>query len=586
MRFKRKALGLASVAVTGALLLAGCTGTGGTTSPSGGSGSSAAGFNGAVDNVVNPSTKTGGTLKLLSANDCDSWDPARTYYGWCLNMQRVMSRTLVNYSKVNGTEFTLAPDLATDMGTHNDDYTQWKYTLQDGLKYSDGETIKAEDIKYAIERMYAQDVITGGPTFYFTEIIDAPSSYKGPYSGKSLPDSAVAVSGNTITFNLKKPFADFNYLLALPTSAPVPEDKDTGATYTRNPVSSGPFQIENYTPQKSITFTRNKNWDQATDKIRKPLADEIDLTINSNTDDIDNQLASGDADARMEAAVGPAFRAKIYSDENLKKNADDPGGPTTRYIAIASSVPPLDNVHCRRAVQYAVNKASWLQIRGGSASGQVAGSATPPGIPGYDPSYVPYPSGTNNTGNIAKAKEELAACGQPDGFTTKYAYSTPDATNGKSFQNIQDSLAKVGIKVSPATTSAENYYSTFIGSPSNVKKQGLGLMAAGWGADFPTLYGFYQNIVNGSTIRDPGTSNYASIDDSTVNKILDDTGAPTTTALGTQLNKSLMEGAQFLPMNWDKTLWYRSSRLTNVTSNNALGFGAYDVVNVGTSDGK
>ncbi len=587
MRFKRKALGLASVAVTGALLLAGCSGTGsGTTTPSGGSGSASAGFDAAVNGVVNPSTKTGGTLKLLSANDCDSWDPARTYYGWCLNMQRVMSRTLVNYSKVNGTEFTLAPDLATDMGTHNADYTQWKYTLQDGLKYSDGETIKAEDIKYAIERMYAQDVITGGPTFYFTEIIDAPSSYKGPYDGKSLPDSAVAVSGNTITFNLKKPFADFNYLLALPTSAPVPEDKDTGATYTRNPVSSGPFQIENYTPQKSITFTRNKNWDQASDKIRKPLADGIDLTINSNTEDIDNQLEAGSADARMETAVGPAFRAKIYSDNDLKKNADDPGGPTTRYYSIASSVPPLDNVHCRRAVFYAINKASALQIAGGSAAGQVAGSATPPGIPGYDPSYNPYPSGSDNTGDVAKAKEELAACGQPDGFSTKFAYSTPDATNGKAFANVRDSLAKAGIKVTAATTSAENYYSTFIGSPSNVKKQGLGIMMAGWGADFPTLYGFYQNIVNGATIRDPGTSNYASINDSTVNKILDDTGTPTTTELGTQLNKALMATAQFLPMRWDKTLWYRNSRLTNVTANNALGFGAYDVVNVGTSDGK
>jgi peptide/nickel transport system substrate-binding protein len=581
MRFRRKTLALASVAVAGALLLAGCSSPS-STSPSGGTSSGAKnGFNAAVSAVVNPSTKTGGTMKLLSASDCDSWDPARTYYGFCLNLQRMMSRTLVNYSKVNGTKFTLAPDLATTMGSHNSDYTEFSYTLKSGLKYSDGATITAQDIKYAVERSYATDVITGGPGFYFTQIIDAPKGYAGPYKDGDLPDTAIAVSGNKITFHLNKPFADFNYLLALPTSAPVPKAKDTGAKYTLAPVSSGPFEISSYTPQKSVTFTRNKYWKQSTDTIRKPLAKEIDLTINSNPDDIDNQLAAGEADARVDVSVGTTFQSKIFSSPTLKAQADDPGGPTTRYYAIASSVKPFDNVHCRRAVFYALNKAAALQIAGGSAAGAVAQSATPPGIPGYDPSYDPYPNGKDHTGDLTAAKKELTLCGQPNGFSTKFAYSTPDATNGKAFANVKNSLARVGIKVTAATTSAESYYSTFIGSPSNVKKQGLGIMAAGWGADFPTLYGFYQNIVNGATIKDPGTSNYASINDPTVNKILDDTGTPTTPALGTQLNKALMATAEFLPTRFDKTLWFRSTRLTNVTSNNALGFGAYDVVNAG-----
>ncbi len=584
MRFKRKTLTLAGVAVTGALLLAGCSSNSGSPQQ-GASGSGAtSGFNSAVNAVVNKSTTTGGTMKLLASADCDSWDPARTYYGWCLNMQRVMSRTLVNYTKVNGTKFDLGPDLATDMGTHNSDYTEWTYTLQDGLKYSDGTPITAQDVKYAVERSYATDVITGGPGFYFTGIIKAPASYKGPYGGGGdLPDTAIKVDGQKITFYLSKPFADFNYLLALPTSAPVPKAKDTGAKYTLNPVSSGPFAISAYTPQKSVTFTRNTYWKQSTDKIRKPLAKEIDLTINTNPDDIDNQLAAGDADAKMDATVGTTFQSKIFTQPKLKAQADNPGGPTTRYFAIASSVKPLDNVHCRRAIFYAMNKAAGLQVVGGAAAGVVAQSATPPGIPGYDPSYDPYPNGSDHTGDLAAAKKELQECGQPNGFSTKFTYGTPDQYNGKYFANVKNSLARVGIKVSAATTAAENYYSTFIGSPSNVKKQGFGIMNAGWGADFPTMYGFFQNIVNGSAIKDNGNSNYASINDDTVDKVLDDTGTPTTPALGMQLNKALMETAQFLPMRFDKTLWYRSTRLTNVTCNNALGFGAYDVVNAGVS---
>jgi len=582
MRFKRKTLAMASVAVAGALLLAGCTSAG----KSGSNNSSAAaatGFNAAVDKVINPSTKSGGTLKLLSTDDCDSWDPARTYYGWCLNMQRVFSRTLVNYSKVNGTKFVLSPDLATDMGQHNADYTEWKYTLQDGLKYSDGSAIKAEDIKYAVERMYATDVITGGPGFYFTAIIDAPASYKGPYKSGELPDSAIAVDGNTITFHLKKAFADFNYLLGLPTSAPVPKDKDTGANYTKAPVASGPFQVSAYTPKKSITFTRNKYWTQATDKIRTPHANEIDLTFNSNSDDIDNQLRTGSADARMDTAVNPTFQSQILTQPKLKANADNPAGPTTRYTAIAASVAPFDNIHCRKAVFYAWDKAAGLAVAGGAAAGKIAYSATPPGILGYDPSYNPYPSGKDNTGDVAKAKEELKACGKPNGFATKYAYSTPDVTNGKAFAAVKAALGRVGISVSAATSSASDYYATFVGSPNNVKNQGLGLIAAGWGADFPTPYGMFQNIVNGNAILPQGNSNYASINIPAVNEVLDDTGTPSTQESGAKLNHALMEGAQFLPTRYAADLWYRNPRMTNVTANNALGFGAYDVVNAGVS---
>jgi len=177
MKKKTRVLGLVALVAAGAMALAGCS------SSSGGSSSSGAtpSFNAAVNAVYNPSTKTGGTLKLLATSDCDSWDPARTYYGFCWNLQRLFSRTLIGYSKVNGNKFTLAPDMATNMGTHNADFTSWTYTLKPGLKYSDGSAITVADIKYATSRLFATDVINGGPTFYFTGLIDVPSTYAGPY---------------------------------------------------------------------------------------------------------------------------------------------------------------------------------------------------------------------------------------------------------------------------------------------------------------------------------------------------------------------------------------------------------------------
>ena len=128
------------------------------------------GYNAAANNVVNPSTKTGGTLNLLAGSDCDSWDPANTYYGWCWNMQRLFTRTLVGYTGVNGTQVKLVPDLATALGEHNADFTQWTYTLKSGLKSRTARPITPTDIKYGIERHFATDVINGGPSSYFIEL--------------------------------------------------------------------------------------------------------------------------------------------------------------------------------------------------------------------------------------------------------------------------------------------------------------------------------------------------------------------------------------------------------------------------------
>lgn len=588
MKVKRRAAAF-SILAAGALLLTACTsgGGGGTTTSSAPSASTGVpAFNAAVKGVVNPSTKTGGTLKLLSSSDCDSWDPARTYYGFCWNMQRLFTRQLVGYIGVNNSGFKLAPDLATSLGKHSADNKTWTYTLKPGLKYSNGDPITVKDIKYAVGRIFAVDVINGGPTGYFTNLIDAPSSYKGVYKSGDLPDSAVSTSGDSITFHLKKSFADFDYVVALPTTAPVPYKTEggtgfVGANYTKQPVSSGPFVFSNYTPNKTVTFTRNKYWTQASDTIRKPLANEVDFTIDSNVNDIDAKLKAGTADAKADNVIGTTLQAQVLSNPDLKKNTDDGPGDSLDYLAVPKSV--VTNINCRKAIFYATNKAGLLAVRGGAAAGVVSGSFTPPGIPGHEPSYNPYPTGSDNTGDVAKAKAALVACGKPNGFSTNFAYSTPSESGPKLFQTEKAALARVGITLTQKTAAASVYYSSFAGSPTGVKTQQLGIISAGWGADFPTNFGFYNNIANGASILPTGNSNYSELNDSTVNSILDNTAVKDNQASGVKLNHALMDTAQALPYLWGNYLYYRNPRLTNVTGNFALAFGIYDFVNVGVS---
>jgi peptide/nickel transport system substrate-binding protein len=276
------------------------------------------------------------------------------------------------------------------------------------------------------------------------------------------------------------------------------------------------------------------------------------------------------------------------TEPTLKKYADNPVTGFTRYLVVAQTVPPLNNVHCRMAVFYAINKSDLLTARGGTYGGNIANVMTPPNVPGYDATANPYPVGSDNTGDLTKAKSELAACGHPNGFTTNMAY----VAQGKGitvFEATQQALARVGIKVTSAPGAQSSYYSTYIGSPATIVSKGLGIMQAGWGADFPTGNGFWNSISNGAAILPVGNSNYPSLNDPVINGLLAQGTALTSGSTSSQaeniykqLDNEAMKDAVFLPYVFDKSLYYHNPRLTNLYLNAGIG-NYYDYVNVGVS---
>ena len=588
MAITRRATSIAAVGAVAALALAACGGSSGGSSTSA-SATQGSTFNGAVDGVVNPSDKTGGTLQLIAQGDVDSYDPARTYYAYSWDLQRMFTRSLMGFAPQPGTKGTaVVADLATGPGKANADKTVWTYTLQSGLKFSDGEAITSADIKYAIERLFATDVINGGPSSYYLSLLTPPGGYKGPYADPTGDLSTVKTpDATTIEFDLTKPFADFDSLMALPTAAPVPKSKDTKANYGSNVVASGPFMFKSFTPNKETVWVRNPNWSQATDKIRTPKVDSVTQTIVSNEADGDKRLIAGDVDLWADGGLLPASRPQVIADPQKKMYADNPTTGFTRYISVMQTVAPLTNKACREAIFYAFNKSDYRKIRGGETGGDIANTMTPPLVPGFDASFNPYPDGADNTGDLTLAKQKLTECGQPNGFTIAMAYANA-GVGPQLFASVQANLARVGIKVTGAPADQSSYYSTWIGSPKNIVAKNIGLAIAGWGADFPTPYGFWQSIANGNAIVDPGNSNYPSLNDPAVNDVLDKltkSDASQMQDLGKQLDKAVMGNAVYLPVQFDKTFYYRNPRLTNIYLNGGVG-NYYDYVNIGTNDGK
>lgn len=552
---------------------------GGGSTPTGGGGSSGgAGFNAGLTTVVNPSTKQGGTLKFVHPDDFDSLDPGNTYYAFAWDFDRLFGRTLVTYKDVPGKDgLQLVPDLASALGKSSSDAKTWTYTLRTGVKFEDGTPVTSKDVKYAIERTFALDVLSNGPT-YFQDLL-GDGKYAGPYKDKAGLKSIETPNDQTIVFHLNHPFAEFDFLATLPQTIPVPQAKDTGAKYLEHPIATGPYKVDSYQPGKSLTMSRNPNWSASTDPNRKQLVDSIQVTFKVDANDLDNRLIAGDAD--IDAAgtgVSPAAQAKILSDPNLKKNADNPLTGFLRYAALSNKVKPLDNIHCRKAVIYAADHEAMQTAYGGPTSGDIATTALPPTVLGYQKADV-YGLTTDKNGNIDKAKQELAACGQPNGFKTTIAARANRPKEVAAAEALQQSLSKVGIQTDIQKFPSGQYYSNYAGSTNYAHSHNFGIMFSGWGADWPSGYGFLEQIFDGSAIKSSGNSNLSELNDPAVNQLftqsLSVTDANKRAEIWTQIDQKVMADAAILPVVYEKTLLYRNPEVSNVFVHQAYGMYSY-----------
>jgi peptide/nickel transport system substrate-binding protein len=567
-----------------ALGLSACGG-GSSNSNNGGGGSSSASFNAALEKVYNPSDKKGGVVKMANAGDWDSLDTGETYYGYSWNFARNYSRALVMFKSAPGTgSDELVPDLASALGKASDGGKTWTYTIRKGLKFDDGTPITSKDVAYGVERSTDQVTFHTGPA-YFDGMLNWPSGWKGPYKSKGMDVSSAIETPDdtTIVFHLKSPFAGFDYLAQTPQTAPVPQAKDKGAQYKNSYVSSGPYKFAELQPGKSFKLVRNDQWDPSTDPNRKALPDEFDVSLNVNADDIDNRIMAGDLDVDV-AGTGaqPAALARVLNDPALKANTDNPTLARLWYTSVNPTVKPLDNIHCRNAVMYAMDHVSYQTAYGGPiAGGDLATTILPPLIPGYQ-KFDLFPT-PNNKGDATKAKSELQACGQPNGFSTNISYRTERPKEKATAEAFQQALAKIGIDVTPKGYAQGDYFSSYAGNPPFVVKNNLGLVVNGWGADWNDGFGFLSQITDSRVIRATGGSSNTSVRITEVDTMLDEAQVELDQSKREAdwgaIDKAVMEQAVIYPGVDAKSVLLRSKNLTNVFVNDS--YGMYDYMALG-----
>ncbi|ADB32846.1 extracellular solute-binding protein family 5 [Kribbella flavida DSM 17836] len=576
---------VAALSAVAALALSACGGGAGNDNANG-SGGAKNEFNAALTEVVNPSDKKGGTVKMGHSDTWDSLDPGETYYGYAWNFARLYGRSLLMFKPAPGKASNeLVPDLAEGLGVPSEGGKTWTYKIRKGVKFDDGTEVKAKDVKHAVLRSTDKETFPNGPA-YFEAFLNLPAGYKGPYKSKGVnTDSAISTPDDyTIAFHLKNAFGGFDYLAQLTQTMPVPEAKDTGAKYRNTIVSSGPYKFANLQPDKSFELVRNEQWDQATDPNRKALPDKYEVALKVNADDIDNRIISGDLDIDVSGTgVQPASLSKVLTDPALKAQSDNPTMSRLWYTSINPTVPPLNNVECRKAVQYAMDKTSYQTAYGGAFSGgDLATTIMPPAIPGYE-KFDLYPAGQDNKGDLDKAKQALTACGQPNGFSTNMAYRSDRPREKATAEAFQQALKRVGINLTLKGYPSGDYFSQYAGNPPFVVANKIGLAANGWGADWNDGFGFLSQIVDSRVIRPTGGSSNTSVRIPEVDKMLDAAIAETDTAkrekLWAPIDKRVMEEAVIYPGVYAKSLLLRPKNLSNVFISDA--FNMYDYLSLG-----
>ena len=493
-------LRLAAVVSVGALALAACGG-GSSSSESSAAASGAAGSDGGTK---------GGTITMLT--NAEQWqhvDPQRMYTGADIAFfTGLTTRTLTQYKYAGGEAGTeIVPDMATDLGTPNEDATQWTFTIRDGVSFEDGTPVTCADLKYGISRTFATDVITDGPT-YAISYLDIPkgedgtSVYKGPYttegSDTAAFDAAVQCSedNKTITFNLNRSVADFNYTVTLPAFSPVPQAKDTGETYDDAVVATGPYKITEYTKGQKMVLDRNENWDPASDDYHPAYPDQVIVEFAQDPAAIDQRLIADAPEDQATIAYGnlqPENLATVFSsgDPRFEGRTFNDFDPYVRYTAINTQKVP--NLKHRQAIVAAMNNAQYIAARGGDFAGDRADGVVKPNLPAdYAPTGLwddMYGEAIPVEGNVELAKKLIEESGEP---MPELTYQFPNnPVDEKIAAAIQSSMAAAGITVAIEPIEPGQYYGVVF-DPEQAKE----LMRSGWAPDWlnastvlPELFG-------------------------------------------------------------------------------------------------
>jgi peptide/nickel transport system substrate-binding protein len=494
--FSRRLFGLLSVLIA-AVAIAACGG-GNDNGDSGDSGGGSA-------ESTPAGGRDGGEATFAYASFPDYLDPALSYTvaGW-----QALADTnlpLLTYKRVKGEEGAkLIPALAEAMPEVSSDGTTYTLTLRDGLKYSDGSPVKANDFEHTIKRVI--NLESGGSSFYTSNIVGADDyekagKAKGDISGITADDAT-----RKITIKIKQASGQFPFILAMDFAGLVPGDTPFSNETKSPPPGVGPFKITSVATGRSFVMEKNANYPEIEGL---PAAHLDKITINAVTQDSRaiTDVLQNKADYYDEPPSSDALRE--FRDQAPERYRGEVTN-STYYYFLNARVKPFDNPQVRQAVNFAIDKRALQRLFGGLLTPSC--NFLPPGMQGYQ-KIDPCPYGDPKAApDIAKAKQMIQQAGVAGQSVTVYGNDEELTRNVTEY--LADVLEQIGLKPQLRIVNGDVYFQT-IGNQNTKAAAGF----ANWFQDYPHPYNF-MFLIDGASIQDTNNQNFGNVDDEKINSML------------------------------------------------------------------
>ncbi len=289
--------------------------------------------------------------------------------------------------------------------TVSDDRTTYTFTLRDGVRFHNGQTVTAEDVVWSIRR--CADV-EGGSSLVeaFSAVTDVTANADG-----------------TVSITIAEPDNEFFSSL---TAAILPRDYADQATA---PVGTGPFRYVSRSAQDNVVLERFEDYWGTPAKL-----DRVTLKIMENPDSILMSLQSGAVDLCAHMTSNRA--AQLGEDFNIAEGTMN----LVQALYLNNGAEPFDDLRVRQALCYAVDREQILDLAF-DGYGSLIGSSMYPAFGKYfDDSLTNY-----YTHNVDKAKALLTEAGYPDGFEMTITVPSNYTPHIDAAQVIAEQLKAVGI---------------------------------------------------------------------------------------------------------------------------------------------
>jgi peptide/nickel transport system substrate-binding protein len=273
-----------------------------------------------------------------------------------------------------------------DTWSISDDGLDYTFHLRPGIKFSDGTLVTTDDMVFSIEQ----------------------SRVTGPW--KSTLDPVVSVEKvdeENIKITLQEKSASFLAILAMLSNGIIPKQQFEAVGYDeffKNPIGTGPFKVQDWVVGDHITLAKNDNyWDMAPDGQPLPYLDSVELRAVPEDTTRVLQVQSGDADATDAISFAQVDQLKDIANAAVKTWSST----QSYYIFLNNTIPLLDDVKVRQAMNYAVDRDALVQaVLFGY--GQPASSFMPPTSLCWDGSY-------GYGFDLDKAKQLMSESNYPNG---------------------------------------------------------------------------------------------------------------------------------------------------------------------------